>query len=104
MKRLMNVENTWNGAVEADLIEVPIECITEMSVENALSAMKLGKALGPSGVSSKMVFGAGRKGKKLLIDFCNLIIAVGRMPSPWELSTPVPIFKGKSDPLQCGSH
>ena len=65
MKQLMNVENTWNGAVEADLIEVPIECITEMEVENALSAIKLGKALGPKGVSSKMLFAAGRKGKKL---------------------------------------
>ena len=60
-ERLMNVENTWDGRVEADVIEEPIECITEMKVENALSAMELGKAPGPTGASSEILLAAGHK-------------------------------------------
>ena len=48
MERLMNVENTWVGRMEADVIEGLIKCITKMEVENALSAMKSGKAPAPN--------------------------------------------------------
>ena len=56
MDRLMNVKNTWDGRVEADVTEGPKKCITEMEVENALSAMKLGKAL-PTGELSRVIHG-----------------------------------------------
>ena len=53
MERLMNEKNTWDGIVEINVIEKPIECITEVEVENAVSAIKLGKQPGPTGVSRK---------------------------------------------------
>ena len=62
--------------------------------------MKLDKAPGPTGVPREMFLAARKKGKKLLVDICNLITTEGRIPSDWKLSTPVPIYKGKSDPLQ----
>ena len=40
MEPLMNVENTR----DAEVIERPIECTTELEVENALNAMKFCKA------------------------------------------------------------
>ena len=55
----MNVENTWDGKMEANVIERPIECITEMEVENILSAMKLGKAPGPIGMSREKLLTKG---------------------------------------------
>ena len=44
--------------------------------------MKPSKAGGPKGVSIEM-FAAGCKGKKLLVDICNLITSEGKMPSDW---------------------
>ena len=96
----MNVENTWDGRMEADMIEGPIECITEMEAENALNAMKLGKAPGPAGLSSEMLLAAECKGKKLQVDICNLIITEGRRPFDRDLSTLVSIYKGKGDPFR----
>ena len=74
MERLMNVENTWHGKVEADVMEESIKCIIEMEVKNTLSAIKLGKAPGPTDVSSEMLLAARQKGKKLLVNICNFII------------------------------
>ena len=66
--------------MEADVKERSIECITEMEMENALSAIKLGKAPAPTGISSEILLAAERKVKKLLVDICNLILTEGRMP------------------------
>ena len=101
----MIVKNTWDGIVEADVMEGPIECITEMKVENALTAIKLGKEPGPTCVLSEMLLAAGHKGKKILVSIYNLIITERKMLSGWKLSTYVPIYKGNNDdPLQCGSY
>ena len=63
IERLMNVENTWDGIVKVDVIAGPIECITEMEVKNALSAMKRGKAPNATGASCEMSLAAERKVK-----------------------------------------
>ena len=59
MEQLMNVKNTWE------------------------SRTKLGRANSPTGVSGEKLLVAGHKGKKLLVDICNLIITKGRISSDW---------------------
>jgi len=40
-----------------------------------------------------------------LTSLCNLIVAQGRIPDDWRSSTGtlLPVFKGKGDPMECGS-
>ena len=92
----MNVENTRDDRMEADVIEGPIECITEMEVEIALKCNETWWAPGPTGISNEMFLVAGCKRKKLLVDIYNLIITEGRMPSDWELSILVPVSMVKA--------
>ena len=35
---------------------------------------------------------------------CNLIVAQGRIPDDWKSSMLLPVFKGKGDPMECGSY
>ena len=38
-----------------------------------------------------------------LTSLCNLIVAQGRIPDDWR-SILLPVFKGKGDPMECGSY
>ena len=50
MKKLRNEEHEWDGCVEADSIEGPIQAKRYEEVEKAVRKMKLGKAAGLTGV------------------------------------------------------
>ena len=65
MERLLNIENDWDGVLEGDKVEGPCELINEKEVEEAIKAMKAGKA-GPSEVVGEMLKAAGKKGIKRL--------------------------------------
>ena len=39
-----------------------------------------------------------------LTSLCSLIVAEGRIPDDWRSSTLLPVFKGKGDPMECGSY
>ena len=66
--------------------------------------MKIGKASGPSGVALEM-FKAGRdKCLKSLTNIFNDILFKNKLPEEWMLSSLVPIFKGKGDPLNPNSY
>ena len=39
-----------------------------------------------------------------MTDICNLVASSGKIPTDWTLSTLIPIYKGKGDPLECGSY
>ena len=41
---------------------------------------------------------------ELLTSMCNLIVAQGRIPDDWKSSILLPVFKGKGDPMECGSY
>jgi len=41
---------------------------------------------------------------KWLTSLCNLIVAQGRIPDDWKSSILLPVFKGKGDPMECGSY
>jgi len=38
-----------------------------------------------------------------LTSLCNLIVAQGRILDDWKSSILLPVFKGKGDPMECGS-
>ena len=99
MERLLNVENDWNGVLEGDRVEGPCELISEREVEEAIRDMKAGKAGGPSEVVGEMLKAAGRKGVRMMTELCNQVVREGKIPSEWELSTLILIYKGKGDPI-----
>ena len=39
-----------------------------------------------------------------MTELCNQVVREGATPREWELSTLIPIFKGKGDPMECGSY
>ena len=39
-----------------------------------------------------------------LLDLCNGIVKVGCIPEDWKSSVILPIYKGKGDPMACGSY
>ena len=45
-----------------------------------------------------------KKGVKMMTEVCNLVVSEDKMPKDWELSTIIPIYKGKGDPMDCGSY
>ena len=48
MEKIVNVENEWDQLVEADMVEKPVEGVTDEEVMEAKNKMKLGKAAVPS--------------------------------------------------------
>ena len=77
----------------------PITVTTEM-VLLAIKCMKIGKAAGPSGVMTEMLKASGIKGAQMIADLANSIIATGHIPTEWEESTIINLFKGKGDTLE----
>ena len=57
MERIMNEENEWDQNVQADLVEGPVERVSQEEVVKVLGKMKAGKAAGPSEVSVGMIAG-----------------------------------------------
>jgi len=43
-------------------------------------------------------------GTQWLLDLCNGIVKEGCMPVDWKSSVILPIYKGKGDPMECGSY
>jgi len=38
------------------------------------------------------------------LDLCNGIVKEGSIPEDWKSSVVLPIYKGKGDPMECGSY
>ena len=62
------------------------------------------KAAGPTGVVSEMMKAAGGFGSRWMTDLINNIVKEGCIPDDWRKSILVPVYKGKGDPLVCGSY
>ena len=83
---------------------LPIPITTDM-VKRAMSKMKVSKALGPSGIVVEMIRAAGDIGNSIIHDFADAIIRDGKVPSDWEQSFIVCLYKGKGDALErCNYH
>ena len=66
--------------------------------------MKAGKAPGPSGIVVEMIRAAGDMGASMIRDLVVAIIPDGKVPSDWEQSFIVCLYKGKGDALERGNY
>ena len=81
----------------------PIPIIIDM-VKKAISQMKAGKALGPSGTEVEMTRAASDMGASMIRDLVAAIICDGKVPSDSEQSFIVCLYKGKGDALERGNY
>ena len=73
-------------------------------VKKAISQMKAGKAPGPSGIVVEMIRAAGDMGASMIRDLAAAIIRDGKVPSDWEQSFIVCLYKGKGGALERGNY
>ncbi|XP_065321325.1 uncharacterized protein LOC135928790 [Gordionus sp. m RMFG-2023] len=66
--------------------------------------MKKGKASGLTMVVSEMFKGSDDLGIEWLMNLANQIVTEGTIPEDWRRSIIIPVYKGKGDPLDCGSY
>ena len=70
----------------------------------ALKKMKRHKAPRLSGLVAEMIQATWDIGTQWILDLCNGIVKEGRIPEDWKSSVVLPIYKGKGDPMECGSY
>ena len=104
-QRLLNVEFDWDPDHLSD--EPPVEGqpipITIDMVKKAISQMA-DKARGPSGTVVEMIQAASDTGASMIRDLAAAIILDGKVPSGWEQSFIVCLYKGKGDALERGKY
>ena len=89
---------------EPIITEGPTERVTEEEVRSALCDMKNGRAPGPSGLSVELLKGAGEDTVMRLVTVFQEAIDSGGLPSQWQRSLTIPIYKGRGDSLECGNY
>ena len=99
--KLLNVENEREEHLPTETIEDLIENVTLQEVVAAIKNMKKGKSTITSGFSIDFIKVLKEEGEKMVHKMVELIWKEGKMPSEWELSELVPIYKQKGDPLEC---
>jgi len=104
MEKLMNEENVWDHGISAEVKEGPVDCIRIGEVVPELKKMKRHKAPCVSGLSAEMIQATEGIGTQWLLDLCNGIVKEGCIPEDWKSSVIPPIYKGKRDPMECGSY
>ena len=105
-ERLLNLEFDWDPdhlSKELPLEGPPIPITIDM-VKKAISKMKSGKAAGPSGIVVEMIKAAGDTGATMIRDLATAIIRDGKVPTDWEQSFIVCLYKGKGDALDRGNY
>ena len=73
-------------------------------VKKVISQMKACKAPCPSGIVVEMIRAAGDMGASMIRDLAAAIIRDGKVPSDWEQSFIVCLYKGKGDALERGNY
>ena len=66
--------------------------------------MKCGKAAGLSGVTAEMLKAAGPEGTELIRQLAERVFAGEPIPTEWEESTILNLYKGKGDALDRGNY
>ena len=69
-----------------------------------IKGLKIGKAAGHIGVVSGIMKASGGFGSRWMTDLINNIVKEGCIPDDWRKSIMLPVYKGKGDPLVCGSY
>ena len=105
-ERLLNVEFPWNpeDLSKESPVEGPSEPITLEMITKAISKMASGKAAGPSGIVAEMLKPVGESGAIEVHHLVEDIISEGRIPTDWQESYIVNLYKGKGDALNRGNY
>ena len=105
-ERLLNVEFPWNpeDLSEESPVEGPSEPITLEMITKAISKMVSGKAVGPSGIVAEMLKPVGEAGAVEVRDLIEDIISEGCIPTDWQESFIVNLYKGNVDALNRGNY
>ena len=104
-ERLLNVEFEWDPdhlSNEPPLEGPPIPITIDMV--NVISKMKTVKAAGPSGIVVEMIKAAGDTGATMIHDLATASIHDGKVPTDWEQSSIVCLYKDKGDALDRGNY
>ena len=105
-QRLLNVEFDWDPdhlSYQPPVEGPPIPITTDM-VKKAISQMKAGKAPSPSGIVVEVIRAASDMGASMIRDIAAAIICNCKVPSDWEQSFIVCLYKGKGDALERGNY
>ena len=96
----------WNpeDLSEESPVEGPSEPITLEMITKAISKMASGKAAGPSGIAAEMLKPVGEAGAVEVRDLIEDIISEGCIPTDWQESFIVNLYKGKGDALNRGNY
>ena len=105
-EHLLNVEFPWNpeDLSEESPVEGPSEPITLEMITKAISKMASGKAAGPSGIVAEMLKPVGEAGTVEVRDLIEDIISEGCIPTDWQESFIVNLYKGKGNALNRGNY
>ena len=99
IEKLINEENEWDHRISAGVKEGPADCISISELTAVLKKMKRHKAPGSSGRVAEMIQATGDIRTQWILDLCNGIVKEGL-----EIKVVLPIYKGKDDPIECGSY
>ena len=69
-----------------------------------LKKMERHKAPGLSGLVAETIQATGDIGIQCILELCNGIVKEGSIPEDWKSSVVLPTYKGKGDPMECGSY
>ena len=105
-ERFLNVGFPWNpeDLSQESPVEGPSEPITLEMITKAISKMASGKAAGPSGIVAEMLKPIGEAGAVEVRDLIEDIISEGCIPTDWQESFIVNLYKGKGDALNRGNY
>ena len=87
----------------AEICRIFIAYIEE-EVAAALKKMKRHKAPSLSGLVAETIQATEDIGTQWIHYLCNGIVKEGCIPKGWKSSMVLPIYKGKGDPMECGSY
>ena len=105
-QKLLNVEFPWDSN-HLDMLQVkagPVPLITSQEIIKALNTMSNHKAGSISGIVTEMFKASGNAGIELLSTLFNQILKEKVIPSDWEKSIIVNLYKGKGDALDRGNY
>ena len=105
-QRFLNVEFDWDPdhlSYQSPVEGPPIPITIDM-VKKTILQMKAGKAPSPSGIVVEMIRAAGDMGASMIRDLAVAIIRDGKVPSDWEQSFIVCLYKGNGDALERGNY
>ena len=104
--RLLNVEFEWESDLLPEVAPVkgPPSPVTTDLIRKALRKMKCSKAAGPSGIIAEMLKAAGEVGIELLKELSEVVFCNGVIPTDWQESFILNLYKGKGDALERGNY